>query len=75
VGSRLLPEQALPPALALFSAAAMLLSPRHVGAVVLGTWALAQGGVVAETPWHLIPYAGAVALAVLLWRLPRVAPG
>jgi hypothetical protein len=47
---------------------AVLVAPRHLGAVLLGSWGAAQGALLAKTPSRCWPYVGLVALAALLWR-------
>jgi hypothetical protein len=51
---------------------AVLAAPRHLAAVLLGSWAVAQGALLARTPARWWPYAGALVLAGVLWR--RSAP-
>ena len=57
---------------ALASAAIPLVSalmvPRRVGATVLATWAATQGTLVIRRPSLWVPYVGALAVAVVLWR-------
>jgi len=45
-----------------------LLNGRRVGAAMLGAWVATQGSLVIRQPLLLLPYVGAMAVAVVLWQ-------